>query len=640
MNRGITLAGLIAACLVALCASSAWAARLRVAVLEIRAGQDTPLTLAEGRFLTDVVRGAALDLGGHQVLTRENMLELLPPDKRDLAQCEGECEVETGRNLGVDYVAVADVLRFGSSLRLSVRLYDTHSAALLDQQTAQAVSVDALEPETRRAAERLFAQIPSAVAVAEGPLPAAGANTPSRPLGASIVDFRSDPPGAVVQLDGRLLCAQTPCSKLVPHGSHQLSMEAEMHDRREARVAFEGSVVLTWPLKPNFALLDVESAEPGLEVRIDGAPVGTTPLQGHRVAAGGHHVEVDAECWLDAGQQLQVSAGDRRPVRLGTSPRKRRVEILPRDTLENDVTAELAIDGRPAGSGPVALDVPVCAQRLTATRAEGGTVTITVAELGETWIPVFKVRTQLEAEEAARAEAREEAARRRAAAQKRKGGILRLYYHGGVYAYSETPLALDEGDDASAGTESGEKPRIGLADDSSVVLSDLNLSSDAHGGTLATGYRMEDVELGVELGVTGFSVGRHRLQFETGPEAQSSATGFPTGDVNVGNLVQIDFGLYGTMALSSSDVEPYVGLYGGLSGASLTVTGKDASLQDAEENFDHYGGYLGASAGLRLYATPDVQPFVELRALALSPVGSGLLVNAGLAVYYRSFTKD
>ena len=134
------------------------AAPRRLAVLELHdlAG----LTSEEASYVTDVVRGVALHLPGTRyfVMTRENILALLPPDT-DLSTCEGNCEVDTGRNIGADYVVSGQIIRFGGSLRVSLKLHDTGDARLLASGKASADSVEGLEPGVEAAAGRLFEQI-------------------------------------------------------------------------------------------------------------------------------------------------------------------------------------------------------------------------------------------------------------------------------------------------------------------------------------------------------------------------------------------------------------------------------------------------------------------------------------------------
>jgi hypothetical protein len=98
----------------------------QVAVLETNSQKDL-LTPQEKQYLTDVLRGEAVRvLPAEQdwtVMTRESINALLPPEKA-VEECEGACITETGKAISADYVAQARVIQFGSSLAISVELYE------------------------------------------------------------------------------------------------------------------------------------------------------------------------------------------------------------------------------------------------------------------------------------------------------------------------------------------------------------------------------------------------------------------------------------------------------------------------------------------------------------------------------------
>lgn len=167
---------------------SAWAsAQQRVAVLEFRNFAD--LQEQEVAYIGDVVRAEALQLPAKKflVMTRENILELLPPET-DLAACEGECEVETGRNLGAHYVVTGEIIKFGSALKVSMKLYETGSAALKGQQNGSAKDLEALEEVVQQAGAQLFASIggPGAKRSAGGGF---GVGLPALPAAPAIGDL-------------------------------------------------------------------------------------------------------------------------------------------------------------------------------------------------------------------------------------------------------------------------------------------------------------------------------------------------------------------------------------------------------------------------------------------------------------------
>jgi hypothetical protein len=130
----------------------------RLAVLELRnklKGRDAEaLDLS---YFADLARGAALRaVPSAQVMTRENLLVLLQAQGKKLEDCEGQCDVETGRMIGADLVVSGEALRVGSAFKLDFKLHETRTGRLLAQAVASGRSADDLDIETQRTVLRLF----------------------------------------------------------------------------------------------------------------------------------------------------------------------------------------------------------------------------------------------------------------------------------------------------------------------------------------------------------------------------------------------------------------------------------------------------------------------------------------------------
>lgn len=141
-----------------------------VAVLEIR--NKVATGEVDAGYLADTVRTAALDAGA-KVMTRENMLVLLKSSGKKLEDCEGECEVDTGRRLGADLVVSGEVLKFGSKYKLDLRMHDTASGQLVSAAQASGKSLDDLDDAIGGAVKKLFAPFAQADRTAPAQSPAA-----------------------------------------------------------------------------------------------------------------------------------------------------------------------------------------------------------------------------------------------------------------------------------------------------------------------------------------------------------------------------------------------------------------------------------------------------------------------------------
>ncbi len=114
----------------------------------------------DAAYLSDQVRAAVKEvLPQSRVITRENMLVLLQASGRDLQECEGECEVDTGRRIGADLVVSGELLRFGTQYKLNMKLHDTGRGELLSGSVAGGTTADELEGDLRPAVRRLLAPL-------------------------------------------------------------------------------------------------------------------------------------------------------------------------------------------------------------------------------------------------------------------------------------------------------------------------------------------------------------------------------------------------------------------------------------------------------------------------------------------------
>ena len=129
----------------------------KLAVLDFK-NTAKDLSADDVRYFADVVRGASLKIApGLEVMTRENLIVLLQATGKDLGQCEGECEVDTGRRIGADAIISADVLKVGSKYHISLRLHETHDGRLLSSAIATGRTVDELDEGLQNAASELLA---------------------------------------------------------------------------------------------------------------------------------------------------------------------------------------------------------------------------------------------------------------------------------------------------------------------------------------------------------------------------------------------------------------------------------------------------------------------------------------------------
>lgn len=152
-----------AACLFVLCGTAtASGTQKLIAVLELRNKLGGAAPSLDAAYLADVIRSSARDaLPGAQLMTRDNVMVLLEGAGKQLEDCQGECEVDTGRKLGADLVVSGELLRFGDDFKVSLKLHDTHSARFLSGLQASGETAKALEADLRQKLPAFFAPLKS-----------------------------------------------------------------------------------------------------------------------------------------------------------------------------------------------------------------------------------------------------------------------------------------------------------------------------------------------------------------------------------------------------------------------------------------------------------------------------------------------
>lgn len=298
--------------------------RPRVAVLDF--GNQAALPMAEIDYVTDLVRGAVrreLPLQSYIVMTRDNIFDLLPVGT-DLAHCIGECAVQTGRNIGADYVITGDVLEVGGQLRVKFTLYGTADGNLMEYGVVRGEDTADVESQLEPEVGLLVSQIRLRHRITGDVFVYSDGDTLWTPPGRGdvVVIFDSRPGGATVEINGMPECT-TPTSWLLPPGRHEIAMKKPRYLPEVRNVLVDhGMEPVSWALQPNFGLVSVETEPPGLPVIIDGWNQGVSPLAEFPLDPGVHRVEVTGSAYHRTGQQIVIERGDHHQLLLEPVPRR------------------------------------------------------------------------------------------------------------------------------------------------------------------------------------------------------------------------------------------------------------------------------------------------------------------------------
>jgi len=105
-----------------------------VAVLEIiPADDEIEMKLSEYRLLTDELRKKARESlpAEFTILTRDNIISLLPQDEKEMECLAESCAIDIGRAIGAEYITQGHIRRFQGKLTLTVELYASINGNLI-----------------------------------------------------------------------------------------------------------------------------------------------------------------------------------------------------------------------------------------------------------------------------------------------------------------------------------------------------------------------------------------------------------------------------------------------------------------------------------------------------------------------------
>lgn len=118
--------------LLLLLTTQAQAQSTKVAVLDFKVDKSIDIRSSELAYLMDLFKSTMSSRHSEEVMlvTKENITTLLPPDT-SLEDCQGECIVETGRALGVNYIVTGYFRKLFKSVRLFVTAVESKTGKVV-----------------------------------------------------------------------------------------------------------------------------------------------------------------------------------------------------------------------------------------------------------------------------------------------------------------------------------------------------------------------------------------------------------------------------------------------------------------------------------------------------------------------------
>ena len=121
------------------------------------AAQCLPVLNRSGRAVFMAGNPSLIEVSYLDIMTRENLVVLLQSTGKKLEECEGECEVDTGRRIGADQIISGEIQKVGTKYKMTLRLHDTREGRLLASTQASGKTIEELDSTAQAAAEKLLA---------------------------------------------------------------------------------------------------------------------------------------------------------------------------------------------------------------------------------------------------------------------------------------------------------------------------------------------------------------------------------------------------------------------------------------------------------------------------------------------------
>jgi len=350
--------------------------RKRVAVLDFKVSKDAqgnPIVKSfDAEALTEALRSVIVELNLYQVMTKENIYDLLEPGT-NLEDCVGKCEVETGRNLGAHYIITGVLGQIEGRYDLLIRLYETKNSELLSSKNVGGRNISELRKGIGDKTRLMFSGLTMRDAM--------GLSTE---VSDSLLYFSYQPKDSKVQLyiDDRFIDLKDPKIRkqedgylipVQPDRKHEIKLSAEGYItfKDEVLVTKGGvenvSAILAKQVKQSEkctdksckAVLFVFTSPVGARVFIDGqaiegvsaitndANIGKLRVKG--LSPGEHVVEVRAESYLPAQRTIKLKRGGfnrelkKNPIKLEPNFGKIRINTTPQ-------AATIELDGKPVAN--------------------------------------------------------------------------------------------------------------------------------------------------------------------------------------------------------------------------------------------------------------------------------------------------
>ena len=340
--------------------------KLRLAVMEFedKSGKLSAETLSNA---TEYIRGAFVASNKFIVIAKERQENTMIKQmkKESYKACNDKnCQIPLGQALSADTILRTTITFFAKKYTITSELIDLEKEATTKGAKA---TFDGSEESLNEALDEIVSQIIGRRnKKSEFQQGRFGGKSDNWEIGGgeeTIVKFESEPTGAVVIADGKILCQSTPCSKLLTQGNHEIEMQKENYVPNNQKQSIKEGQTIKYKLEPDFAWLSV-TGNYAVSLKLDGQNIGNIPIKEKPISTGNHRIEHTNGCYYDLGETFTVQRGEKKNIRFDLEHRESAIKVYAQDEKGNDIDADVFVDDKKVGKAPGTFKVPLCSKKL------------------------------------------------------------------------------------------------------------------------------------------------------------------------------------------------------------------------------------------------------------------------------------
>ena len=170
-----------------------------------------------------------------------------------------------------------------------------------------------------------------------------------------------EPQHAVIMTDGIPICYDSPCIQTLEKGVYTLRIQAEHFETQYLELDLRSNRKETITLVPKGGWVSILSKEP-VPIAMNGALIGTAPLNRYPLSSGTHRVSVVSPCYQEWSQKIDISSGTH--ANLSVNPELQQIEVLVSMEESEGRKGLLVVDGVEVGWTGGHVSLPLCPQNV------------------------------------------------------------------------------------------------------------------------------------------------------------------------------------------------------------------------------------------------------------------------------------